>query len=213
MTSGIRTAVEVGTPRNCPAAHASADAETTINNVARSVGATASGMRAEEFTIDAEATLDRPEMEEIFEYDARSVYRFERERDHGCVCERIEQYGCPVSEVRARDGTLVVSFHAPDIDTIRQIVTELKTAFDEIHVRQLTRPRERSNNEFVFVDRTRLTDRQREVLETSQEMGYFEYPKQANAGEVAEALGIAPSTFREHLAAAQRKLLGAILDA
>jgi len=38
-------------------------------------------------------------------------------------------------------------------------------------------------------------------------MGYFERPRDANAGAVAEALDIAPSTFAEHLAAAQRKLL------
>jgi predicted DNA binding protein len=43
-------------------------------------------------------------------------------------------------------------------------------------------------------------------------MGYFERPKEANATEVAEALGIAQSTFTEHLMAAQRKLLDDVLE-
>ncbi|WP_455429089.1 helix-turn-helix domain-containing protein [Haloarcula regularis] len=64
----------------------------------------------------------------------------------------------------------------------------------------------------MLVDRGQLTDRQREVLETAVEMGYFEYPKGANAGEVAEALDITVSTFAEHLAAAETKLLGSIVE-
>jgi hypothetical protein len=44
-------------------------------------------------------------------------------------------------------------------------------------------------------------------------MGYFEHPRTANAGEVADELDISRSTFAEHLAAAQSKLLDAVLDA
>jgi len=44
-------------------------------------------------------------------------------------------------------------------------------------------------------------------------MGYFDYPKGANATDVAEELGVARSTFTEHLAAAQTKLMDAILEA
>lgn len=64
----------------------------------------------------------------------------------------------------------------------------------------------------VIVDRSALTERQRRVLGRAHELDYFEYPKGANAGEVAEDLGIARSTFTEHLAAAQSKLYDAILD-
>ena len=42
-------------------------------------------------------------------------------------------------------------------------------------------------------------------------MGYFDHPKGANAGDVADALDISRSTFTEHLAAAQTKLLEAVL--
>ncbi|MEF8843240.1 MAG: helix-turn-helix domain-containing protein [Haloarculaceae archaeon] len=63
----------------------------------------------------------------------------------------------------------------------------------------------------TLVDRGRLTDRQREVLRTAYRMGYFEYPRSANATEVAETLGIGLSTLAEHLAAAQAKLLDELL--
>jgi hypothetical protein len=61
--------------------------------------------------------------------------------------------------------------------------------------------------DLVPVDRGRLTERQAEVLSTAYEMGYFEYPRDSNATEVAAELGIRPSTFTEHLSAAQSKLL------
>jgi predicted DNA binding protein len=67
-------------------------------------------------------------------------------------------------------------------------------------------------SDLVFVDRSVLTERQREVLETAHEMGYFEHPKGANAGEVADELDISTSTFSEHLAASQRKLMDALLE-
>lgn len=63
----------------------------------------------------------------------------------------------------------------------------------------------------VEVDVDELTDRQLEVLETAHDLGYYQYPRGANASEVADALDICPSTLAEHLAAAQTKLLADVL--
>ena len=49
------------------------------------------------------------------------------------------------------------------------------------------------------------------MVETAHEMGYFEYPRGANAEEVAAELDVHPSTLAEHLAAAQAKLLDQLL--
>jgi predicted DNA binding protein len=49
------------------------------------------------------------------------------------------------------------------------------------------------------------------VLGTAYEMGYFEYPREANATAVAEELDIGLSALAEHLAAAQGKLLSELL--
>lgn len=212
MSSSIRTEIGIGGPGGCPVAQASGDTRETISHITRSTAVNEDGSLTEEFTLGAEAALDQPGLETVFEYDSRTVYRFDRNRNGGCVCDRIERHGCPVSDLHARDGTLFVSFYAPDVKTIQHIVTDLHDWFDDIHVRQLTRADERTDHDFALVDRNRLTDRQREVLETSYEMGYFDYPKRANAGDVAGKLGIAPSTFSEHLAAAQRKFLETILQ-
>jgi DNA-binding CsgD family transcriptional regulator len=56
-----------------------------------------------------------------------------------------------------------------------------------------------------------LTDRQREVIETAWEMGYYEVPKQVSSEEIAAELDLDPSTVAEHLQRAERNLLGQLL--
>ena len=51
-----------------------------------------------------------------------------------------------------------------------------------------------------------LTDRQREVVETASEAGYYEV-REASTAAVAEELGLDPSTVPEHLQRAERNLL------
>ena len=56
-----------------------------------------------------------------------------------------------------------------------------------------------------------LTARQREVIETAWEMGYYEVPKEVSADEIASEMGLDSSTVNEHLQRAERNLLGRIL--
>ncbi len=44
-----------------------------------------------------------------------------------------------------------------------------------------------------------LTDRQREILEIAMELGYYENPRRATHGEIAECAGIDASTVSEHM--------------
>lgn len=56
-----------------------------------------------------------------------------------------------------------------------------------------------------------LTDRQREVIETAWEMGYYEVPKVVSSEKIADELDLDPSTVSEHLQRAERNLLGQVL--
>lgn len=212
MSTSIRAEVGIGDPNGCPVAQASASTGATIDKVVRSSTSDSGGMVTEEFALDAEETLDHPAVEQVFGYDSGGIYRFERKHRQGCACECIERHGCPVFDFQARDGSLYVSFHASDVETVQDVVNDLHDWFEDIHVRRLTRGTDATDGDFVFVDRSKLTDRQREVLRTSFELGYFDYPKGANATDVAAELDISLSTFSEHLAAAQRKLLDALLE-
>ena len=164
----------------------------------------------EQFT--AATAEDFGEFEQVFDYGSQKVYEFERSQDEPCICTHIQESLGPVTSVYARDGELHVTIHASDVEQLRTLVRDLREEFGTVNVEYLVQSRDSHEDaELVPVDVGRLTDRQREVLETAHEMGYFEYPRQANASEVAAALDIEPSTFTEHLAAAQSKLLDELL--
>lgn len=59
---------------------------------------------------------------------------------------------------------------------------------------------------------THLTDRQREVLRTAFEAGYYDWPRGCTGEDVAAELGIASATFSEQIHAAERNLLGALFE-
>lgn len=52
-----------------------------------------------------------------------------------------------------------------------------------------------------------LSHRQREVFQLARRKGYYQHPKATSAGELAAELGIATSTFHEHLHKAEHKIL------
>lgn len=60
--------------------------------------------------------------------------------------------------------------------------------------------------------RTNLTDRQREVLSAAYEAGYYDRPRRKTGEELAGELDISPSTFAQHVRAAERNLLSILED-
>lgn len=51
-----------------------------------------------------------------------------------------------------------------------------------------------------------VTDRQRSALRVAVEVGYYREPREATLAEVADALGVAPSTAGEHLRKAEERV-------
>lgn len=69
-----------------------------------------------------------------------------------------------------------------------------------------------SKSAFQQVLQTHLTDRQREVLRTAFEAGYYDWPRECTGADVAAELAITSATFSEHIHAAERNLLTALFD-
>jgi predicted DNA binding protein len=172
------------------------------------------GTVVEEFSVDGEADIDgaAAESELLFDTGTRTRYRFERTPDPAtCPCERIESLGVPVTDVRARDGSLYVTFYVADVTRVREIVDEFRERYGSVRLTQLRRSGDTAGGDPVRIDRGRLTERQYEVLDTAFRMGYFERPKGANASEVAAELDISVATTVEHLSRAQTKVLESLL--
>jgi hypothetical protein len=206
--TGVRTELVFEQAEGCPAASASAEIPDAIEDITWTESV--DGTVTEQVTTDGSAEL--PEFDPVFDYGSEQVYEFERPETDPCICEHIQLSLGPVREVFAEDGDLHVRLHTTNVEELRDLLVDLREQFGGVSVEYLVRSVDADDgSELVPVDMRTLTDRQREVLETAHEMGYFEYPRDANATEVAEALGIEPSTFSEHLAAAQRKLMQELL--
>ncbi|MFP4590062.1 MAG: helix-turn-helix domain-containing protein [Halobacteriales archaeon] len=200
----IPVLVGIDAPASCPVAAASATADASATNVGVCGRSIQTGEITGEFTLDGDGDPGDG-FDPIRRGQRGVVYRFHRDDVEPCPCEMVERFDVPVTGVNAEAGTLYLTFTAEPARA-RDVVRHLQDVFESITVR---RPRlDPAEAPFALVDLGRLTDRQFEVLERAYELGYFDFPKGANASDVAEDLGIARSTFSEHLAAALGKVVG-----
>jgi len=148
------------------------------------------------------------------------------EGDTGGLFEFVVEEGCPVLSLAERGGvpTAVTSTDGAGRIVCRlpaePDVTDVVEPFLEEHPTAELVAKRRSDRPVVpFAGGThrwsledRLTDRQREVLETAYDAGYFERPRETTGEELAAELGIRPATFSQHVRAAQDNLLSALYE-
>lgn len=58
---------------------------------------------------------------------------------------------------------------------------------------------------------SRLTDRQREILEAAVDLGYYEVPRRATHDEIATEVGLSAGTVGEHLRKVEGKVLSTVV--
>lgn len=122
--------------------------------------------------------------------------------------------GAAVRTARATADAVRFEVELPDGADVRRFVSALRARHPDADLVSKTaseRPA-RTSTEFRAEYERRLTDRQREVLRVAYLRGFYEWPRESTAQEVADALGVSQPTVSRHLRACQRKLLGLVLD-
>jgi PAS domain S-box-containing protein len=133
-------------------------------------------------------------------------------RAPGTVPRYVVDAGARPREVVADAGRARVVAEAPAGADIRSVVEAFvdATGAELVAKRSLGDPTAgTSERESLSAS---LTEKQREALRTAEEMGYFDWPREHTAEEVADRLGVASATLHYHLRAAQRTLVRGILD-
>ena len=133
--------------------------------------------------------------------------RFELRLSEPPVVSVIASQGGYVPEARIEGGDLYMAIHLPPTAEVRRVIEAVEEAYptaDLLSRRQITRD-ETSTRVHRAVTED-LTDRQQTTLEAAVYSGFFEWPRQNSGEEVGAALGIAPSTFHQHLRKAQQKV-------
>ncbi|MFD1514184.1 helix-turn-helix domain-containing protein [Halomarina rubra] len=211
MTAGVHVEVVVDGVETCPVSAISTECEVeSIHTTPRAVGGGVVG----ELTVEdgPSGELEDHGTDVVFADGEREIHRFVTE-EADCPCGHIPDHGCPVRTVSADDGSLCLSFVAPSVQTVRDVVADLESCTGTVRLRRLTRSSADGTDELLFIERDAFTDRQYEALATAHEMGYFDTPRRVDSTDVADQLGISGATFSEHLAVAQRKLFDQLLTA
>lgn len=123
-------------------------------------------------------------------------------------------YGGCLRHTTIEDGAAHFIAEFPIQTDIGSVLSAVRSELPDIDLvsKETVEERKTTPTELTTAVEEELTDRQRTVLETAFYAGYWDWPRDSTAEEVAESLGIARPTFQEHLRAAQRKLLGTIFE-
>jgi predicted DNA binding protein/CheY-like chemotaxis protein len=119
-----------------------------------------------------------------------------------------------VTEFTVESGRGRVGVEVPQARNLRNVFEEVRETIGDIDlVSKRTTDRDyESVAGFCASLGDELTDRQNAAVEAAFRAGYFDWPRDSTAEEVAEGLGMAPPTFHEHLREAERKLAGIYLE-
>ncbi|WP_440765884.1 bacterio-opsin activator domain-containing protein [Natronorubrum sp. DTA7] len=126
----------------------------------------------------------------------------------------LTEYGVTVLEAVTEGGvTTLTAECAADAD-VRTIVTGLRAAFPDSELvgkREVERTVQTAR-EFREGLEDRLTDRQAASLRAAYSGGYYDWPRESTAEEIADAMGISSPTLHNHLRKGQHELLRTFFD-
>ena len=113
----------------------------------------------------------------------------------------------PEEEIRMSDGyeywTVIVSASR---NTIQKRLDEIRREMDAEITIQGMKSAQTGNSSCQRT--SQLSERQREVFELAQKGGYYRWPRETSATELANEVDISKTTFLEHLRKAEAKILG-----
>jgi hypothetical protein len=124
------------------------------------------------------------------------------------------EHGANVLRGTADDGTGQFVVEVPTDEDARALVDHVRRAFPDTRLdakRERERPIDRADGVPAAAVED-LTDRQREALEAAYRAGYFDWPRESTAEEVAESLDIAAPTLHGHLRKAEASLITALFE-
>ncbi|MFB6236692.1 MAG: bacterio-opsin activator domain-containing protein [Halopenitus sp.] len=126
----------------------------------------------------------------------------------------LADHGATVRAASASDGELRVVADVPTGTDVRPLAEGLRRTFPDARLvgkQELDRD---PGSETSFRDdvEERLTDRQRATLKAAYHGGYFDWPREITAEEVADAMDVSSPTLHNHLRKGQRALLDGLFD-
>jgi PAS domain S-box-containing protein len=123
------------------------------------------------------------------------------------ITSRIASHGGRVREAGLADGEFRVVAEIPHSVEVRSMVSSLSEVASDLElVSQRSTQRDDSLPEGRSAMES-LTDKQLAAVEAAFYAGYFDWPRESTAEELAESMGVSAPTLHQHLRKGERKLL------
>lgn len=172
---------------------------------------TVRGMDAAAFRAAAEDVDELPHVRQVRSGEGETL--FETIYTGPSIIDALAGHGARVLASHFEGGDHYTTAVLSREEDLRNVIAEVQAAFPDAEVAaQRQRVKTRTAGEFRTTVIDRLTDRQRTVVEAALAGGYFERPRESTGEQLADALDISPSTFSQHLRAANRKLYATLFE-
>ncbi|ELY74465.1 bacterio-opsin activator domain-containing protein [Natrinema pallidum] len=141
-------------------------------------------------------------------------WRVEFVVEGSCPIVTLTEYGVTVHEALFEGGSAAITGDCAADADLRTILDGLRSAFpdSELVGKRETERTVQTAREFREGLEDRLTDRQEAALRAAYFGGYYDWPRESTAEEVADAMGVSSPTLHNHLRKGQHELLRTFLD-
>ncbi|WP_255169655.1 bacterio-opsin activator domain-containing protein [Natrononativus amylolyticus] len=126
----------------------------------------------------------------------------------------LSEYGVTVTDAVVDDGIATITAECAADADLRTIVGGLRSVFptSELRGKREVERTVQTAREFRAGLEERLTDRQETTLRAAYFGGYYDWPRESTAEELADAMGISSPTLHSHLRKGQHELLRTFFD-
>jgi PAS domain S-box-containing protein len=138
--------------------------------------------------------------------------RYVLRQDESRLIDLLSTYGGRVRSLGLDDDRTHLVLELPQGVDVREFVCRIEEQYPDasLEAQRTVSHEEVTPEGLADVALCVLTEKQREAIQVAYHSGYFSWPRETDGETVAEVLGISPSTFHQHLRAAERKLTGVV---
>ena len=135
-----------------------------------------------------------------------------RRTDSSCICPVFSEHDCVASIDGVENGEFVVSLSVPDRDELVSIVESLRERGATPRLHRIVASSTEDGSRRLELEADAITDKQREAIEMAVEAGYYETPRRADLGDLADELDVSRSAVSQRLTAVESKLISELFE-
>jgi len=129
------------------------------------------------------------------------------------LVELLSEFGARPETLSADGQRLHVEFSAGTENSARRATDALRERYDTVELVAYHEDQPgQTTHEFRESVREHLTERQLTALKKAHAGGFFEWPRAVEGQQLASSMDVVPSTFHQHLQAAERKVFAALFE-